>query len=158
MKNTIISVVILIIVALAGYWVLTRPVPPQAPADTGTQQAANPAVYQDGYLLLGADTDAGGKHLIAYNAMTLYTFSKDSNGTSACTGACAANWPPYIVGSVDALANIQAGITGKVSSITRDDGSLQVTYNGAPLYFWVKDTQPGDATGDGINGFALARP
>jgi predicted lipoprotein with Yx(FWY)xxD motif len=43
--------------------------------------------------------------------------------------------------------------SGDYSVITRDDGKKQLAYKGMPLYFWVKDTKPGDKTGDGfLNG------
>jgi predicted lipoprotein with Yx(FWY)xxD motif len=111
----------------------------------------NPAQYVSGNLLLGADaTTTLGKYLIAYNGMTLYTYSKDKTGTSTCSDQCAVNWPPYVVASADSLSNIQAGVTGKVGTITRADGSMQVTYNGKPLYFFAKDAKSGDTTGQNV--------
>jgi predicted lipoprotein with Yx(FWY)xxD motif len=76
--------------------------------------------------------------------MTLYTFDKDSGGKSACNGPCAANWPPLMAGA-DAKAS------GDWSVVTRDDGTKQWAYKGKPLYTWVKDTKPGDMTGDKVN-------
>lgn len=83
------------------------------------------------------------------NGMTVYTFTKDTkdSGTSACTGGCLAKWPALTVpaGSTPVAG---AGVTGKLGTITRaDDGTLQVTYNGLPLYFFVNDKAPGDANG-----------
>ncbi|MCC7041173.1 MAG: hypothetical protein IT516_12770 [Burkholderiales bacterium] len=78
--------------------------------------------------------------------MTLYTFAKDSGGKSACNGPCAANWPPL-------AAAAEAKSHGEWTVITRDDGSRQWAHAGKPLYTWVKDTKPGDMTGDGmLNG------
>jgi len=78
--------------------------------------------------------------------MTLYTFDKDAagSGKSACNGPCAANWPPLM-----AAADAKAG--GDFSIVTRDDGSKQWAHKGKPLYLWVKDTKPGDRSGDGVN-------
>lgn len=90
--------------------------------------------------------------LVGANGMTLYTFDKDvaGSGKSACVGQCATNWPP--------LAATGAA-TGDYSVVTRDDGSKQLAYKGKPLYFWSKDTKPGDKTGDGvINAWHVARP
>ncbi|MFO1303441.1 MAG: hypothetical protein U1F54_06895 [Burkholderiales bacterium] len=85
-------------------------------------------------------------YLVDAKGMTLYTFDKDAGGKSACNGPCAANWPPLAAGA-DAKAS------GDWSIVTRDDGSKQWAYKGKPLYTWVKDTKPGDATGDGfLNG------
>jgi len=77
--------------------------------------------------------------------MTLYTFDKDTaaSGKSVCNGPCAANWPPLM-----AAADAKPG--GDFSVVTRDDGAKQWAYKGMPLYLWVKDTKPGDRTGDGV--------
>jgi predicted lipoprotein with Yx(FWY)xxD motif len=76
--------------------------------------------------------------------MTLYTFDKDSGGKSACNDKCAANWPPVMAAEGDKTS-------GDYSVITRDDGKKQWAYKGKPLYTWVKDSKPGDKTGDGFN-------
>jgi predicted lipoprotein with Yx(FWY)xxD motif len=110
-------------------------------------------------LALGIDGAANAQHLIAYNGMTLYTYSKDSDGTSVCVDECAKNWPPYVVGAEDNLTQLKAGVNGKVSTITRADGTLQVTYNGKPLYFYKNDTKSGDTTGDKIgNVWFVVKP
>ena len=49
-----------------------------------------------------------------------------------------------------------SGVTGAFGTISRDDGSTQVTYNGMPLYYWKGDTAAGQITGDGVNGFSVA--
>jgi predicted lipoprotein with Yx(FWY)xxD motif len=103
-------------------------------------------------LALGTDANSTlGWYLIAYNGMTLYTFTKDSNASSTCYGQCAVNWPPYIVGPEDNVANVKAGVSGKTGTIIRADGSAQMTYNGMPLYFYASDTKSGDTTGQGVN-------
>jgi predicted lipoprotein with Yx(FWY)xxD motif len=50
------------------------------------------------------------------------------------------------------------GVTGKLGTLTRPDGTTQVTYNGRPLYGWQNDAKPGDVTGQGIGGFTVAKP
>ena len=93
-----------------------------------------------------------GKVLVDQKGMTLYTFDKDPAGKSVCNGKCAENWPPL-------LATAQAQATGDFSLITRDDGKKQWAYKGKPLYLWVKDTKPGDTTGDKVNNvWVAARP
>ena len=84
--------------------------------------------------------------LTGANGMTLYTFDKDVAGSakSVCNGPCAANWPPLMANEADQPA-------GDFSVVTRDDGSKQWAVKGKPLYFWVKDSKPGDMTGDGFN-------
>lgn len=82
--------------------------------------------------------------------MTLYLYTKDTApGQSACYDKCADAWPPLVASSTPALAD---GVPGELGTITRTDGTKQVTYNGAPLYYWFKDKQPGDTTGQGIGG------
>jgi len=86
--------------------------------------------------------------LVGSNNMTLYTFAKDTSGSgkSMCNGPCVTNWPPLLVDGSPA-------VSGDYSVITRDDGKKQLAYKGMPLYFWAKDTKPGDKTGDGfLNG------
>ncbi len=86
--------------------------------------------------------------------MTLYTFDKDVAGSakSVCNGPCATNWPPLMAADADKAS-------GEYSIITRDDGSRQWAIKGKPLYYWVKDSKPGDKTGDGFNKlWQVARP
>ena len=93
-----------------------------------------------------------GPALADAKGMTLYTFDKDSDGKSACNGKCAENWPPLMA---DATAKSAAGY----SVVTRDDGGKQWAHKGKPLYGWVKDTKPGETTGDGVNGsWRIATP
>jgi predicted lipoprotein with Yx(FWY)xxD motif len=93
----------------------------------------------------GEDSDLG-PFIVAENGMTLYTFKRDTFGVSNCVDGCATNWPPYTVESADGLT-VADGIPGEVGTIERADGTLQVTYNGLPLYFWVNDAETGDANG-----------
>ena len=83
--------------------------------------------------------------LVGPNGMTLYTFDKDvaSSGKSVCNGPCATNWPPFMAADADKAS-------GNYSVITRDDGMKQWSVKGKPVYFWIKDTKPGDKTGDGV--------
>ena len=89
------------------------------------------------------------------NGMTLYTFDKDTmgSGKSVCNGQCATNWPPL-------MANAGDTSSGDWTVVVRDDGTRQWAYRGHPVYYWVKDTKPGDRTGDGFanNTWHLARP
>lgn len=93
-----------------------------------------------------APTKFEGGVLTGSNGMTLYTFDKDpaGGGKSVCNGPCATNWPPL-------YAEEGAQASGDYSIITRDDGKKQWALKGKPLYYWAKDKQPGDKTGDGVN-------
>jgi len=83
------------------------------------------------------------------NGMTVYIFTKDTkdSGKSVCTGGCLVTWPALTVAAGETPTG-GAGVTGTLGTITReDDGTLQVTYNGLPLYFFQNDKAPGDANG-----------
>jgi predicted lipoprotein with Yx(FWY)xxD motif len=81
--------------------------------------------------------------------MTLYMFTKDTkdSGKSACTGGCLETWPALTVAAGETPTGGD-GVTGTLGTITREDnGELQVTYNGLPLYFFKNDSAPGDLNG-----------
>ncbi len=102
-------------------------------------------------------TTALGPVLVGPNGLTLYTHTGDSATASTCTGGCATAWPPLAV-PAGSNATGGTGVTGTFATLTRDDGTLQVTYNGLPLYGWKNDAKPGDTTGQGVNGFSVAKP
>jgi predicted lipoprotein with Yx(FWY)xxD motif len=86
------------------------------------------------------------------NGMALYTFDKDAVNKSMCNGPCATNWPAL-------AAPADAQNDGDWTVVTRDDGAKQWAYKGKPVYFWAKDSKPGDRTGDGFNQvWHLAKP
>ena len=80
------------------------------------------------------------------NGLTLYWFAPDTPTTSKCTGSCAAYWPP-VTGDPKA----GPGVTGKLGTIKRPDGTVQATYDGHPLYTYVGDSGPGQAHGNNLN-------
>src|SRR5205085_1431521 len=89
----------------------------------------------------------GGKTLLTdAKGLTLYTFAPDKVNKSVCYGDCASYWPP-VPGNVSA----GPGVTGKIGTITRTDGTTQATYNGHPLYTYIGDHGPGTAAGNNIN-------
>jgi predicted lipoprotein with Yx(FWY)xxD motif len=90
-----------------------------------------------------------GTTLVGPGGMTLYMFKKDEPGKSNCVDNCATNWPPLTVESADAIVP-GVNLLGEIGSIERADGSIQVTYNGWPLYYWKDDKAIGDATGEGV--------
>jgi predicted lipoprotein with Yx(FWY)xxD motif len=82
-----------------------------------------------------------GRILFDGRGFVLYAFTRDARGKSACSGACAAAWPPFIVKS---RPRAGAGIVGRrLDTTRRGDGSLQATYAGRPLYYYVGDRRPG---------------
>jgi predicted lipoprotein with Yx(FWY)xxD motif len=105
-----------------------------APATTGATVEAKPVGTIGTVLVAGS------------NGMTVYTFTKDvkDSGKSACNTGCIDKWPAL---SSSGAPTAGDGVTGKLGTITRDDGTIQVTYNGLPLYFFKNDKAPGDANG-----------
>jgi predicted lipoprotein with Yx(FWY)xxD motif len=89
----------------------------------------------------------GGKALLTdAKGLTLYTFAPDKVNKSVCYGDCASYWPP-VPGNMSA----GPGVTGKIGTITRTDGTTQATYDGHPLYTYIGDHGPGTAAGNNIN-------
>ena len=116
------------------------------------QQAAAPT-------LTLADNADWGQHLADADGMSLYLYTLDEEGSSACTDACINNWPPVLVeegGDVTVADGLDAELLG---TITRSDGTTQLTYGGAPLYNFRRDTEPGHIRGQGLGGqFYLVSP
>jgi predicted lipoprotein with Yx(FWY)xxD motif len=95
-----------------------------------------------------------GKILVNSQGRSLYLFKADAGTKSACTGACATAWPPLLAkGNPTAGSGANASLVG---ATTRSDGSRQVTYNGHPLYLFIKDTKPGQTNGQGVIAFGAA--
>lgn len=96
-------------------------------------------------------------HLININQASLYRFDKDSAdpSVSRCTGACATKWPPVTI-EEGGKVYLQGVDAKKVGGIRRDDGQVQVTLNGWPLYRFSGDTRPGDLNGQGVDGVWFA--
>lgn len=92
-----------------------------------------------------------GTALVDGRGRTLYLFEADKGSTSTCNGACASLWPPA---TTSGKPTAGPGVDGaKLGTTTRSDGTLEVTYNGHPLYRYAPDTKAGDATGQGLNQF-----
>lgn len=117
----------------------TSPPPTDAPADEPAAEA-DVAVAQTGM----------GTVLVNAEGLTLYAFTQDSADASACSGGCADFWPPLTIEGEPVAGE---GVDGSLlSTLTRADGSLQLTYNGLPLYTYSEDAAPGDTNGQGVNG------
>jgi predicted lipoprotein with Yx(FWY)xxD motif len=122
---------------------------PAGASVTPVPASPTPAASVSGYTVNVSQNQALGSFLVDSANMTLYMFTKDTPGVSNCTGNCAAIWPPLLVTSSPmAGAGVDASLLG---TITRSDGSMQVTYNGMPLYYYSKDMAAGDTNGQGIN-------
>ena len=107
---------------------------------------APPPPVSGGRAILKTATIGGVTVLINTQGFTLYWFAPDTPSRSACNGVCAGYWPP-VIGTPSA----GPGITGKLGTIKRPDGTTQATYNRHPLYTYVGDTAPGQAFGNNLN-------
>jgi predicted lipoprotein with Yx(FWY)xxD motif len=127
------------------YKVPATQAPAAAPAATQAPAAAAPS--GPAHVALGK-SDALGSFLVDDKGMTLYLYTKDTPNTSVCYDKCATAWPPLLT------SGAPLGDTGldasKFGTTSRTDGTTQVTYNGWPLYYFAKDKQAGDTTGQKV--------
>ena len=102
------------------------------------------------------ETESMGKVITDAYGRTLYFFTKDANGASLCTGGCLTNWPIYYAEGIKVGEGLNAVDFG---SIDRGDGTMQTTYKGWPLYYFVNDMLPGEMKGEGLIGkWFVAKP
>jgi predicted lipoprotein with Yx(FWY)xxD motif len=119
--------------------------------NTGAAETATAGVPVTGEATVNvSESTEFGPILVDGEGLSLYLFMNDTqNGdSSACNDDCAVEWPPLLTqGSPIAGEGVDSALLG---TITRDDGSMQVTYNGWPLYHFDEDTAPGDTNGQGM--------
>lgn len=119
-----------------------------SPAGASSSSAA---AGGSGSTVITTVSSSAGTFLANSSGHAVYLWTKDSNGMSACSGACAGAWPPVTTtGTVTASGEAKSS---DLSTITRSDGTKQVTYDGHPLYFFSGDSGPGMASGQGNDGF-----
>lgn len=120
--------------------------PPTEDPATGTATPAEDA----GFTVQAVGSDEHGEILADEDGNTLYLFTNDSEGVSACTEGCAENWPPLVTdGDPVAGPGVESDL---LSTFERDDGTTQVMANGHPLYLYSQDSAPGDTNGQGVGG------
>jgi predicted lipoprotein with Yx(FWY)xxD motif len=148
-KKNLIKIAIIVLVLVIGidtYSLLSASKPIKI------VRVSNAAHHTNGIYLI-KNSAALGTYLSDLNSRTLYTYSADSKGVSNCTGSCLLNWPAYEVNG--AVVNLPK----YVGTIKRtDNGQVQFTYKGLPLYYFVGDSTPGQITGNGVDGFNVATP
>jgi predicted lipoprotein with Yx(FWY)xxD motif len=113
-------------------------------AGTSSSDSASAALIHTASMKIGSTTETVLKN---QKGLTLYYFTPDTATTSACSGACAATWPPLMAASGTATSD--PALPGSLGVI---NGTNQVVYNGHPLYTYSKDGDSGDAYGQGIGG------
>jgi predicted lipoprotein with Yx(FWY)xxD motif len=123
-----------------GDQIVMTPFNASQPASSG---AAGTVVLKVG------QTDKLGQFLTDDQGQTLYVLLNDSANTSSCTDSCAQTWPPFV--TTEANPAVGDGLDAKLlGTLTRADGSQQLTYNQRPLYHFAGDAKPGDTNGQGI--------
>lgn len=99
-----------------------------------------------------ASAQGVGKVIVDSEGFTLYYFEKDKGGQSACYGACAKAWPPYA-----GTPKVEGGaMSSETGTTKRNDGTVQVTYAGWPLYTYAGDSKPGEANGTDSKAFGAS--
>ena len=147
-RTTVLLGVVALVAACStqgGGGTTTNPPATQGPGPSAPPSMAPSSPAAAG-LTLELATDAElGDYVAGEDGMALYVFLPDEGETSACSGECAINWPP-LTGEFAA----GDGVTGELGTITRDDGTSQVTLGGAPLYYFIGDEASGDVNGQGL--------
>jgi predicted lipoprotein with Yx(FWY)xxD motif len=150
----VMSAVMLAVAGCGGGGEGSKSSPTQA-APTASPPSESPSGATTGETIKTATVGNLGQILVDGQGRTVYLFEKDKGGTSACTGACAAVWPPV---TTPAKPNAGTGAdAAKLGTTKRPDGSTQITYSGHPVYFYAPDgTTPGSTKGQALDQFGAA--
>lgn len=134
MKPSLVLLLAAVAMAACGGAALIQPGAPSKGTPAYTVRVANSSL---------------GSILVDAQGRTLYVYNLDQEGKIACVGQCAINWPPLLDNGVPTASG---DLSGKLTSVMRQDGSDQVRYNDRPLYSFAGDKKAGDTTGQGIGG------
>ena len=126
-------------------------------AAVATPAASTAPAGAAGLTLASTNDPTLGAYLTGLNGMTLYLYTKDTPDVTVCYATCATNWPPLTV-AAGATITGPSGATAAFATISRTDGTSQVTYNHWPLYYYAGDSKAGDTTGQGKNGTWFVAP
>jgi predicted lipoprotein with Yx(FWY)xxD motif len=156
-KTWIWIIVVVVIIAAVGYAgrhkikSMLGMNPALPPAHMAVMHKSNSMMQT--IIMANADKN-GQKYLTDAKDMTLYVYDNDSAGVSNCSGDCIKNWPAFSPGN-----SAPVSLSSKLTVFTRPDGTKQYAWKNKPLYYFVKDIKPGEATGDGVGGtWHVARP
>lgn len=142
---TLVLVVVVALVALYGGYRLYKHYNKPQMVVVPTE-AVSPTMAAENSVYKVVSSSTLGNYLTDTKGMTLYTYAKDTAGVSNCTGQCLVVWPAYVApASASALPT-------NVTTVKRDDGTMQYAYKGMPLYYYTKDTKAGDTMGQGVAG------
>lgn len=175
----ILGIVIVIALAVGGYYVLSsngkgsnQPNIPYtstvqyntttvavAASSSSTSIPASSTIAQNttksSYTVIIESSASLGSYLANGSGYTLYYYTQDkqNSGTSSCNSGCVGAWPAFYSATLSLPSALNAS---SFNTITRSDGSKQLTYKGYPLYYFVQDKQSGQANGNGVGGFVVA--
>jgi predicted lipoprotein with Yx(FWY)xxD motif len=122
-----------------------------SPSSGGAPSSAASGGGSSGAAMVESHSGPDGTYLTDSSGRTLYLFMADTGGASNCNGSCAAAWPPL---TSTAAPTAGSGVTASsLGTITRSDGTKQVTYGGHPLYYFSQDSSAGQMTGQGSPAF-----
>jgi predicted lipoprotein with Yx(FWY)xxD motif len=148
------TVIVVVILVVGGYALFHKSPKTTTPSSTlsSTATSKSQAAPVNNAVLITKTNTTVGSYLADPKGNTLYTVGSGSTGVSNCTGACLTAWPVYQdKGST-------TGLPTNVGTIKRsDNGEIQYTYKGMPLYYFSSDTS-GQVTGNGVSGFSVATP
>ncbi|MCS7481087.1 hypothetical protein ACFFQW_06165 [Umezawaea endophytica] len=118
--------------------------PPAAAGAEPTNDSAN-------RMLAASESRQLGAFVVNAHGFTVYRFDKDTAkpSKSTCDGECAKTWPPVLASERTMVSELDAGLVG---TVTRTDGTAQVTFAGSPLYTYTGDRAPGRISGQGKGG------
>lgn len=145
--TALVLVVAALLLAACSPAATAAPTNTAAPAPTDTV-APTAASGQAGAMLNLANNSTLSSFLVDSKGMTLYIFTKDAPNKSNCAGGCLTAWPPLLTSGTPVAGT---GVDkSKLGTITLADGTLQVTYNQMPLYYYAKDKVAGDTVGQNV--------
>ena len=94
-----------------------------------------------------------GNIVVDAKGFSVYLLTSEAPGRFSCTLACSVFWPPLTVPAGTTQVSAGPGVLGKLGLVKNPEGSMQVTYNGYPLYHYLSDHSPGQTQGEGITSF-----
>jgi predicted lipoprotein with Yx(FWY)xxD motif len=121
-----------------------------ASSQTSAAAGSSAGSAATGVVLKTASTSLG-TVVVASDGKTVYAFDKDTkdSGKSACYTGCSGLWPAVTATGSSPTAT---GVTAKLGTITRSDGTKQITLDGRPLYTYAGDSGAGAVSGQGFMG------
>jgi len=121
--------------------------PPTSAASSSTTSTAAPTSSSGA---ISTASSSKGTILVDSHGKSLYVFDNDTTGKIACTTGCVSLWPPLAVPNGSSAPTSVTGVMATLGTVTRPDGTTQLTSDGRPLYTFKLDTAAGQVKGDGF--------